>query len=149
MHDLAAAPRLEDAAREIRDIGIRALFEREPDRARRCTVGGAGLRLDHSKHLLTREALGHLLDLAAQAGLRERIAAMFGGEPINTSEDRAALHVALRAPRDAVIAVEGRNVVPDVHEVLDRMSAFAARIRDGRHVGHTGRRIRANARRAL
>jgi glucose-6-phosphate isomerase len=143
LRELPAAAELERAAREIPALGLRALLEREPGRAERCTVEGAGLRLDHAKHLLTREALGHLLDLAEQAGLRERIAAMFAGEPINTTEDRAALHVALRAPRDAVIEVGGRNVVPDVHDVLDRMAAFAARIRDGQHAGHTGRRIRA------
>ena len=143
LRDLPAATELEQDARQIRSIGLRALFASEPGRAERCTVEGAGLRLDHSKHLLTGEGLGHLLDLAEQSGLRERIAAMFAGERVNPTEDRPALHVALRAPRDAVVEVDGRDVVPDVHAVLDRMSAFAARIRSGEHVGHTGRRIRA------
>ena len=143
LRDLPAATELEQDARQIRSIGLRALFASEPGRAERCTVEGAGLRLDHSKHLLTREGLGHLLDLAEQSGLRARIDAMFAGEPINATEGRAVLHTALRAPRDAVVEVDGRDVVPDVHAVLDRMSAFAARIRSGEHVGHTGRRIRA------
>jgi glucose-6-phosphate isomerase len=143
LRDLPAATELEQDARQIRSIGLRALFASEPGRAERCTVEGAGLRLDHSKHLLTREGLGHLLDLAEQSGLRARIDAMFAGEPINATEGRAVLHTALRAPREAVVEVDGRDVVPDVHAVLDRMSAFAARIRSGEHVGHTGRRIRA------
>jgi glucose-6-phosphate isomerase len=91
---------------------------------------------------VTDETLRLLLDLAAQRGLRERIDAMFAGEKINATEGRAVLHVALRAPRDAVIEVDGENVVPDVHEVLDRMAAFADRVRAGEWLGHTGKPIR-------
>ncbi len=106
------------------------------------TAEGVGIYLDYSKNRITDETLKLLLQLAEQSGLRERIDAMFSGEKINVSEGRAALHVALRAPRDAAIFIGGRNVVPDVHEVLDKMAAFAAGVRCGEWKGHTGKRIR-------
>src|SRR6202011_5710507 len=95
-----------------------------------------------SKNRLTRETISLLISLAERAGLRERIEAMFNGERINVTEDRPVLHVALRARRDDIIVVDGRNVVPDVHEVLDRMGSFAQRVRSGEWTGHTGRPIR-------
>ena len=122
---------------------LRDLFAADARRGERLTVEAAGLYLDYSKQRITAETLGLLLQLAEEAGLRERIAAMFAGEKINITEDRAVLHVALRAPRDAVIAVDGHNVVPEVHAVLDRMDTFAERVRDGSWVGHTGKPIRA------
>ncbi len=106
------------------------------------TAEGVGIYLDYSKNRITDETLKLLLQLAEQSGLRERIDAMFSGEAINVSEGRAALHVALRAPRDAAIFADGRNVVPDVHEVLDKMAGFATRVRGGDWKGHTGKRIR-------
>jgi glucose-6-phosphate isomerase len=135
--------RLEQHHRQIRDAHLRTLFADDRERAARFTVEGAGLRLDYSKHRITSETLRLLLDLAAESDLRERIEAMLSGAHVNETEDRPALHVALRAPRDAVIEVDGRNVVPDVHAVLDRMAAFADRVRDGRATGHTGERIRS------
>src|SRR5439155_4655605 len=106
------------------------------------TVEGVGLYLDYSKHRVTDETLSLLLRLAEEAGLRERIDAMFRGEKINVTENRAVLHVALRAPRDQTIVVDGEDVVPKVHAVLDRMADFATRLRDGRWTGYTGKRIR-------
>src|SRR5204862_1364883 len=106
------------------------------------TAEAAGLFLDYSKHRITAETPGLLLKLAEASGLRGRIDAMFRGEKINVTENRAVLHVALRAPRDASIVVDGEDVVPEVHAVLDRMAAFATRVRDGRWKGHTGKRIR-------
>ena len=107
------------------------------------TFDAAGLLLDASKNRVTDETLSLLCELARQAGVRERADAMFHGERINTTEDRPVLHVALRAPREASIHVDGRDVVPDVHEVLDRMSAFARRVRSGDWKGQTGEPIRA------
>jgi glucose-6-phosphate isomerase len=101
-----------------------------------------GIFLDWSKHRVSRDTLPLLIGLANRAGLRERIDAMFRGEKLNTTEDRAVLHVALRAPRDAEITVDGHNVVPDVHAVLDKMAAFSDRVRSGEHTGHGGHRIR-------
>ncbi len=122
---------------------LRDLFATDASRGERLTVEAAGLYLDYSKQRITAETIGLLLQLAEESGLRERIDAMFAGEKINITEDRAVLHVALRAPRDAAIDVDGRNVVPDVHAVLDRMAAFADRVRDGSWVGQTGKPIRA------
>ncbi len=99
-----------------------------------------GIFLDYSKNRITDETLTLLLRLAEESGLRERIDAMFRGEKINVSENRAVLHVALRAPRDASITVDGRNVVPEVHAVLDKMADFADRVRSGDWKGHTGKR---------
>ncbi|MGC5235000.1 glucose-6-phosphate isomerase [Streptomyces albogriseolus] len=122
--------------------GLRDLFADDPSRAERYVVYVGDLRIDYSKHLVTDETLRLLRELAAAMdvfGLRD---AMFRGERINSTEDRAVLHTALRAPRDAVIEVDGENVVPAVHAVLDRMADFARRVRSGEWTGHTGRRIR-------
>ncbi|MGI5379502.1 glucose-6-phosphate isomerase [Streptomyces sp. CA-251387] len=121
---------------------LRELFAADPSRAQRYVVRVGDLRIDYSKHLVTDETLALLQELAAATdvfGLRD---AMFRGEKINVTEDRAVLHTALRAPADAVIEVDGENVVPKVHAVLDKMSAFAERVRSGEWTGHTGRRIR-------
>jgi glucose-6-phosphate isomerase len=121
---------------------LRELFAADPGRAERYVVHVGDLRIDYSKHLVTDETLALLQELAAATdvfGLRD---AMFSGERINVTEDRAVLHTALRAPRDAVIEVDGENVVPDVHAVLDKMADFANRVRSGEWTGHTGRRIR-------
>ena len=133
---------VEAHALSMRDVHLRQLFAADPGRGTRLTAEGAGLLLDYSKNRVTDETLALLVQLAKESGLRERIDAMFRGEPINITEQRAALHVALRAPRDASIDVGGRNVVPDVHAVLDHMTAFANRVRGGGWTGHTGRRIR-------
>src|SRR6201987_2939345 len=126
----------------IRDLHLRKLFADDPKRGERMTAEAAGIYLDYSKNRITAETLGLLLDLAESVGLRARIDAMFRGEKINVSERRAALHVALRAPRGASILVDGENVVPGVHAVLDRMADFANRIRGGEWKGYTGKRIR-------
>ncbi|MGV9276853.1 glucose-6-phosphate isomerase [Streptomyces griseosporeus] len=121
---------------------LRDLFEADPGRAERYVVTVGDLRIDYSKHLITDETLARLQELATATdvfGLRD---AMFRGEKINLTEHRAVLHTALRAPRDAVIEVDGENVVPAVHAVLDKMAGFAGRVRSGEWTGHTGRRIR-------
>ena len=128
-----------------RDVGgrhLRELFAADPGRGERLAVDAEGLYLDMSKNRITDETIALLLALARERGLRERIDAMFAGEHINVTEDRAVLHVALRAPRGSTIFVDGHDVVPDVHDVLDRMSAFAQRVRAGEWRGHTGRPIR-------
>ncbi|MFD3512331.1 glucose-6-phosphate isomerase [Streptomyces sp. NPDC058657] len=127
---------------QLGDTHLRELFAADPARGTALTLQVGDLHLDYSKHLVTDETLGLLRELAAAtdvAGLRD---AMFRGEKINTTEDRAVLHTALRAPRDAVIEVDGENVVPAVHAVLDKMAAFADRVRSGEWTGHTGKRIR-------
>jgi len=126
----------------VRDVHLRELFAKDAQRGERFTAEGAGLFLDYSKHRVTGETLALLIALAEACGLAERRAAMFRGEKINATEQRAVLHVALRAPRDAVISVDGANVVPEVHAVLDRMAAFSERVRSGAWIGHTGKRIR-------
>lgn len=118
------------------------LFAEDPRRGDRMAVEAAGVFLDYSKNRVTDETLRLLLQLAGESGLRERIDAMFRGDPINVSEARSVLHVALRSPRGASIVVDGLNVVPAVHAVLDRMSEFADQVRTGSWVGHTGKRIR-------
>ncbi|MEU3944834.1 glucose-6-phosphate isomerase [Streptomyces sp. NPDC029526] len=128
---------------ELGEVDLRALFAADPGRGTGYTLSVGDLYVDYSKHLVTDDTLRLLRDLAAAtdvAGLRD---AMFRGERINTTEDRAVLHTALRAPRDAVIEVDGENVVPAVHAVLDKMIAFADRVRSGEWTGHTGKRIRA------
>ncbi len=130
-------------AEAMRGVSLRTLFAEDPRRGERLTAEGAGLFLDYAKQRVTDETLALLLRLAEEAGLPARIEAMFRGERINVTEGRAVLHVALRAPRDASIVVDGRDVVPEVHGVLDRMAAFSDRVRSGDHRGHTGRRIRA------
>jgi glucose-6-phosphate isomerase len=126
----------------VRDRHLRDLFAGDPGRGERLTAEGAGLYLDFSKNRITDETVRLLVALAERAGVRKRLDAMFRGDRINVTEDRAVLHVALRAPDDAVIEVDGHNVVPDVREVLERMSRFAERVRSGDWTGHTGRRIR-------
>lgn len=122
---------------------LRELFATDPDRARRYRFGCADLTVDLSKNWLTDDILSALVDVAGASGLSERRAAMFAGEHINSTEDRAVLHVALRLPRASSLIVDGRDVVPDVHSVLDQMSAFADSVRNGTHLGHTGRAIEA------
>jgi glucose-6-phosphate isomerase len=127
---------------KIQGVHLRDLFAADVARGERMTAEASGWLLDYSKHRIDDEALRLLIALADARDLRGRTAAMFGGEKINVTEDRAVLHTALRAPRAAVIEVDGRNVVPDVHEVLDRMAAFADRVRGGGWKGHAGKRIR-------
>jgi glucose-6-phosphate isomerase len=128
--------------KQIKTEHLRDLFAKDPKRGERMTVEGAGLFLDYSKNRITDETLKLLLQLAEESGLKERIQAMFIGEKINITEKRAVLHIALRAPKSAAIYVDEENVVPQVHEVLDKMTAFANRIRSGEWKGHTGKRIR-------
>ena len=122
---------------------LRELFADDPGRAEAMTVRAAGLQLDYSKHRITRDTVPLLAALARAAGLPERIQAMFAGARINTSEDRAVLHTALRAPRATALAVDGQDVPTEVHAVLDRMGEFTDAVRSGAHTGHTGERIRA------
>ena len=133
---------LEEHRRKIEGVHLRELFNADPQRANKLSLEACGLYLDYSKNLVTEETWRLLFELAAASGLRTRRDAMFAGEKINVTEDRAVLHVALRAPRDAVIEVDGENVVPAVHAVLDQMAAFAERVRNGDWKGHTGKRIR-------
>ena len=128
---------------KIRDTHLRALFGEDPQRGERFALEAEGLYFDYSKHRVTAATIGLLVALAGEAGLRERIEAMFRGDKINLTEKRAVLHVALRAPRGATIMVDGKNVVPGVHQVLDRMTDFSNRVRSGGWQGHTGKRIRA------
>ena len=127
---------------KVRELHLRELFADDAKRGERLAIEAAGLYLDYSKNRITDETLKLLLQLAEESGLRARIDAMFRGEKINITENRAVLHVALRAPREASIVVDGENVVPEVHAVLDKMSAFADRVRSGEWKGHTGKRIR-------
>ena len=126
----------------IRELHLRKLFADDPNRGERMAAEALGLYVDYSKNRITDETLKLLLQLAEESGLRERIDAMFRGEKINITENRAVLHVALRAPRDASIIVDGENVVPQVHAVLDKMADFSNRVRNGTWKGHTGKRIR-------
>ncbi|MFG2609455.1 glucose-6-phosphate isomerase [Streptomyces anulatus] len=121
---------------------LRELFARRPDRGTAYTLRVGDLHLDYSKHLVTDETLRLLRELAAATGVAELRDAMFRGEKINTTEDRAVLHTALRAPRDAVIEVDGENVVPAVHAVLDKMAGFAEKVRSGQWTGHTGKPVK-------
>ncbi len=133
---------LELHADTMQGIHLRTLFADDPARGERLTAEGAGLFLDYSKNRVNDKTLGLLIDVAEESGLRARIDAMFRGDRINITENRAVLHVALRAPRDASIIVDGTNVVPDVHAVLDKMADFANRVRSGQWKGHTGKRIK-------
>jgi glucose-6-phosphate isomerase len=126
----------------ISKLHLRQLFADDPNRGQGMAAEAVGLYLDYSKNRVTGETLNLLLQLAEESGLRERIDAMFSGEKINITEKRAVLHVALRAPKDASILVDGKNVVPEVHAVLDRMADFSNRVRSGEWKGHTGKRIR-------
>jgi glucose-6-phosphate isomerase len=127
---------------KISNVPLRTLFSDDPQRATRFTIEAAGLFLDYSKNRITEETRKLLLQLAEESGLKERRDAMFRGEKINITEKRAVLHVALRAPKGETIVVDGEDVVPGVHEVLDKMSAFSDRVRSGAWKGHTGKRIR-------
>src|ERR1700761_7820315 len=127
---------------EISGIHLRDMFAGDPTRGERLTAEAVGIYLDYSKNRITDETLTLLLQLAEQSGLRARINAMLRGEKINVSENRAVLHIALRAPKEASIVVDGENVVPEVHAVLDRMAEFSDRVRSGAWRGHTGKRIR-------
>jgi glucose-6-phosphate isomerase len=130
-------------AAACRDTHLRDLFAADPGRGERMVLDACGLHVDYAKQRVTGDTLGLLVQLAEACGLRERIAAMFAGEKINTTEHRAVLHVALRAPRDQKMFCDGRDVVPDVHDVLGRMAVFCRQIRDGSWKGHTGKPIRA------
>jgi glucose-6-phosphate isomerase len=133
---------LEAHHQKIRESHLRELFSDDPKRGERMTVEAVGIYLDYSKNRITDETLKLLLQLSDECGLRGRIDAMFQGEKINVTENRAVLHVALRAPREATIVVDGENVVPQVHAVLDKMAEFSNRVRSGAWRGHTGKRIR-------
>jgi glucose-6-phosphate isomerase len=139
----AAWRALQNHHRQLRKLHLRKLFADDPKRGERLTAEGAGVYLDYSKHRITDETLTLLVRLAEACGLRERIDAMFRGEKINVTEGRPALHIALRAPQGASIVVDGANVVPKVHAVLDRMADFANRVRRGAWTGHTGKPIRS------
>jgi glucose-6-phosphate isomerase len=139
---LPAWKSLVQQSKEVRKLHLRQLFAEDPTRGETFTSEGAGLFLDYSKNRVTETILKLLLQLAEECDLRGRIEAMFHGEKINITENRAVLHVALRAPKDETIMLDGKNVVPDVHAVLEKMTAFSDRVRSGEWVGHTGRRIR-------
>src|SRR5580693_747876 len=128
---------------QLRNIHLRTLFADDPKRGESLAITAEGFYFDYSKHRVTAETVRLLIALANESGLRDRIDAMFRGDKINVTEKRAVLHVALRAPRDATIVVDGKNVVPKVHQVLDRMADFSNRVRSGAWTGHTGKRIRA------
>jgi glucose-6-phosphate isomerase len=138
----AAWKALETHHEKIKSTPLRSLFADDPQRADRFKIEAAGLFLDYSKNRITDETRKLLLQLAQESGLRERIDAMFRGEKINITENRAVLHVALRAPKGESIIVDGQDVVPPVHAVLDKMAAFSNRVRSGEWKGHTGKRIR-------
>ena len=143
--DITATPEWTEVAQHHAAVAprhLRDLFADDAGRVEALTATGADLVLDYSKNRITRDTLPLLTALARRAGLPERIEAMFTGQHINTSEDRAVLHTALRLPRDAQLTVDGQDVVADVHEVLDRMGAFADKIRSGEWTGHTGQRIK-------
>ncbi len=128
--------------KQVRDLHLRDLFATDPGRGERMTTEAAGIFLDYSKNRITDETLKLLVDLAEESGLRSRIDAMFRGEKINITEKRAVLHVALRAPAGTTIKVDGKDVVPEVHAVLDKMAEFSNRVRSGEWKGHTGKPIR-------
>ncbi|HTV04286.1 MAG TPA: glucose-6-phosphate isomerase [Acidobacteriaceae bacterium] len=139
---LSAWKALEAHAKAMASQSLRDLFAKEPARGTRFAVEAEGVYLDYSKHRITDETLKLLLQLSEESGVKARIDAMFRGDKINITENRAVLHTALRAPMGAVITVDGKNVVPEVHEVLDRMAAFSNRVRSGEWKGHTGKRIK-------
>jgi glucose-6-phosphate isomerase len=144
--DITATPEwgaLAEHRRTVEDTNLRELFARDPDRGRRLTARAGDLYVDYSKHRVTDETLRLLIALARRAELPARIEAMFRGEHVNTTEDRAVLHVALRMPADADLVVDGQRVTRDVHDVLSRMRTFADRVRSGEWRGHTGRPIRS------
>jgi len=138
----AAWKNLQNHFQKVREVHLRQLFASDPERGKRMTLEAEGIFLDYSKNRINDETIQLLLQLAEESGLRQRIDAMFRGDKINITENRAVLHVALRAPRGASITVDGHNVVPDVHAVLDRMADFSNRVRTGAWKGHTGKPIR-------
>ena len=146
IRSVTASPALELALeahhQKVRELHLRNLFADDPKRGERMTIEAMGIYLDYSKNRITDETLKLLLQLAEESGLRARMDAMFRGEKINITENRAVLHVALRAPREASIVVDGENVVPQVHAVLDKMADFSKRVRSGEWKGHTGKSIR-------
>src|SRR2546422_927976 len=133
---------LEEHVERMRGAHLRDLFADDAERGERLALEAVGLYFDYSKNRITDETIALLVQLAEQSGLRERIDAMFSGQKINVTEKRAVLHVALRAPRGESILVDGRDVVPEVHGVLDRMSAFADGVRSGAWKGYTGKPIK-------
>ncbi len=133
---------LSDHYGKIQSVHLRTLFENDPKRAEKFTLEELGIYFDYSKNRITQGTIELLVNLAKECGLRDRIDAMFRGDKINVTENRAVLHTALRAPREASIVVDGHDVVPDVHQVLDRMADFANRVRSGDWKGHTGKAIR-------
>jgi glucose-6-phosphate isomerase len=143
LKDKPAWQALEKHYRKIQGVHLRSLFADDPHRGERMAVEGAGIYLDYSKNRITDETIRLLTNLAEECGLPQRIEAMFHGEKINVTEDRAVLHIALRAPRDREIFVDGANVLPEVYHVLDRMAAFTDQVRSGRWQGYTGKRIRS------
>ena len=142
LSQLKAWKALQNHHEKVGGLSLRDLFAADPKRGERLTVEALGLFFDYSKNRVTDETLQLLIELAREAGLQARIDAMFSGEKINVTEKRAVLHVALRAPRGERIFVDGQDVVPEVHAVLDRMAAFCNRVRSGEWKGHTGKRIR-------
>ncbi len=133
---------LADHFAKLRDVHLRDLFAQDPQRAESMTIEASDLLLDYSKNRVTAETVRLLVAVAERAGLHERTEAMFSGEHINVTEDRAVLHVALRAPRDVEIDEGGQNVVPEVHKVLDKMAACAQDVRSGKWRGFTGKPIK-------
>jgi glucose-6-phosphate isomerase len=142
LKQIPAWKNLEEHYQKIRNVQLRSLFDEDPRRGERLTAEGAGLYLDYSKNRITDETIGLLISLAEACGLRERTEAMFGGHKINLTEDRAVLHIALRAPKSETILVDHVNVVPEVHAVLGKMASFAERVRSGHWLGYTGQPIR-------
>ena len=142
LRETAAWQALETHANEVRDLHLRELFAEDPNRGERLSLDAEGIYLDYSKNRIFDETVRLLIRLAEERGVAGRRDAMFAGERINVTEKRAVLHVALRAPRGERIEVDGEDVVPKVHEVLDRMAAFSERVRSGEWTGHTGKRIR-------
>ncbi|PKL81740.1 MAG: glucose-6-phosphate isomerase, partial [Ignavibacteriae bacterium HGW-Ignavibacteriae-3] len=140
--DLASWKALDSHYNKIREMHLRNLFTDDPDRGGRFNAEAAGIYLDYSKHRITGETMKLLIQLAGESGLRGKIDAMFAGEKINITEDRAVLHIALRTPRGKSIYLDGEDVVPKVHAVLDKMAAFSERVRSGEWKGYTGKTIR-------
>src|SRR3984885_2981079 len=134
---------LADHFEAIKDVHLRELFAEDPDRATKMAVEAGDLYLDYSKHLATEDTVARLVDVARRSRLEEHRDEMFSGRHINTTEDRAVLHVALRMPAGTHLVVDGQDVVADVHEVLGRMGDLSDRIRNGEWTGYTGRRIRS------
>ena len=133
---------LKQHSKEISKTTLRELFDNDPQRGTRYNADAVGIFLDYSKNRVTDETLKLLVELAEQRGLKQHIESMFRGDKINITENRAVLHIALRAPKGESILVDGKDVVPEVHAVLDKMAAFSDKVRSGAWKGHTGKRIR-------